>query len=211
MSQQVESTPEIMLEAHSTRDRVALAVSKYFSPLTAALAGNLMAAYAVEQGFATGIKWVLITLAIQILPVAVLYEIRIAQGKITDPEISHRKERNEAFLLGGITMSVAVIVLSVYNAPASVLALAASFLGIAIICGIINIWWKISMHASSIAAVATIATMQSRSLGAVFWLIVLAVAWSRLHTRNHTRGQVIAGTLLATAVVYVMYRYVVVV
>jgi membrane-associated phospholipid phosphatase len=53
--------------------------------------------------------------------------------------------------------------------------------------------------------------MQSRSLGAVFWLIVLAVAWSRLHTRNHTRGQVIAGTLLATTVVYVMYRYIVVV
>jgi len=102
-------------------------------------------------------------------------------------------------------------VLSVYNAPASVLALAASFLAIAVLCGIVNIWWKISMHASSIAAVATIATMQSRSLGAVFWLIVLAVAWSRLHTRNHTRGQVVAGTVLATTVVYVMYRYIVVV
>ena len=211
MSHHIDTTPEIMIEARSTRDRVALAVSKYFSPLTAALVGNLMAAYAVEQGFATGIKWVLITLAIQILPVALLYEIRIAQGKITDPEISHRKERNEAFLMGSLTMSVAVIVLSVYNAPASVLALAASFLAIAVLCGIVNIWWKISMHASSIAAVATIATMQSRSLGAVFWLIVLAVAWSRLHTRNHTRGQVVAGTVLATTVVYVMYRYIVVV
>ncbi len=211
MSQHVDTTPKIMLEAQSTSDRVALAVSKYFSPLTAALAGNLMAAYAVEQGFASGIQWVLITLAIQILPVAVLYEIRMAQGKITDPEISHRKERNEAFLMGSLTMSVAVIVLSVYNAPASVLALAASFLAIAVLCGIINIWWKISMHASSIAAVATIATMQSRSLGAVFWLIVLAVAWSRLHTRNHTRGQVVAGTVLATTVVYVVYRFIVVV
>jgi hypothetical protein len=35
------------------------------------------------------------------------------------------------------------------------------------------------MHASAIAAVATIATLQSRSLGAVFWCIVVAVAWSR--------------------------------
>ena len=210
MSQPVESYPKIMLEAHSTRDRIALIVSKYFSPLFAVLASNLIAALNVPEGFASGAKWVLITMCIQIIPVVILYEIRLAQGRLSDPEMSHRQERNEAFLVGGISMIVAVTILSVYNAPSSVLALASSFLLIAVLCGIVNLWWKISMHASAIAAVATIATLQSRSLGAVFWCIVVAVAWSRLHTRNHTLGQVIAGTILATTVVYGVYHYIVV-
>jgi len=132
----------------------------------------------------------------------------LRQGRLSDPEMSNRKERNEAYLLGGISMTIALGVLIYAEAPTSIVALAASFLLVAVLSGIVNVWWKISMHASAIAAVATLATMQSRSLGAVFWVLVVLVAWSRLHTRNHTLGQVIAGTICAATVVYLVYRFI---
>jgi len=197
----------IMLEAHDTRDRIALFLSKYFSPLFAFIAGQIIAILNAPV-LMEGVRWSLIGVTIQLLPVMVLYEIRLRQGRLSDPEMSNRKERNEAYLLGGISMTIALGVLIYAEAPASIVALAASFLLVAVLSGIVNVWWKISMHASAIAAVATLATMQSRSLGAVFWVLVVLVAWSRLHTRNHTLGQVTAGTICAATVVYLVYRFI---
>ena len=54
MSQPVESYPKIMLEAQSTRDRIALILSKYFSPLFAVLASNLIADYDVHPNHPGG-------------------------------------------------------------------------------------------------------------------------------------------------------------
>lgn len=200
----------VMLEAQDGRDRLALGLSKYVSPFSALVTGHILAAIAVGNA-RVGWGWSVLSLLIQLMPAMALYRIRLRQGRYSDPDMSRRSDRNEMYIVGGISLLTSVVVLYLADAPAPVLALAISYTLIAVASGVVNMWWKISMHASAIAAVATLATMQSRSLGAVFWLIVLAVAWSRLHTRNHTRGQVVAGTLLATTVVYVMYRYIVVV
>jgi membrane-associated phospholipid phosphatase len=143
------------------------------------------------------------------MPVLVLYRFRMRQGRYSDPDMSRRSDRNEVYALGAVSMLTAVVVMRYYGAPLAIVQLALDFFLIGAVCGVVNVWWKISMHASAIAAVATIATMQSRSLGIVLWLTAAAVAWARLHTRNHTPGQVAAGTILATVVVYAVHRYMV--
>lgn len=199
---------DVILVAEDNFDRVALFLSKFFSPLFGFIAGYGFAVFAAEQPLES-LRWAGLSMLIQILPVLVLYRIRLSQGRYSDPDMSRRSDRHEVYLLGGVSMLTAVVVLRYYGAPLAIAQLALDFFLIGAACGVVNVWWKISMHASAIAAVATIATMQSRSLGIVLWLTAAAVAWSRLHTRNHTPGQVAAGTVLATVVVYAVHRFMV--
>ncbi|MBM4414383.1 MAG: phosphatase PAP2 family protein [Chloroflexi bacterium] len=202
-------TPGVMLEAQDGRDRLALGLSKHISPFSSLVAGHVIAAVAVGDA-RVGWAWSVLSLLIQLLPAMTLYRIRMRQGRYSDPDMSRRSDRNEMYVVGGISLLTSVVVLYLANAPAPVLALAVSYTVIAVASGVVNMWWKISMHASAIAAVATLATMQLRSLGAVMWVLVVAVLWARLHTRNHTLGQVVAGSILATTVVFGVFRYIVV-
>ncbi len=201
------TSSDVMLVPVERIDRIALFFSKLFSPLFGFIGGYTVVVLAAADTRSV-LRWAVISMCIQILPVLILYRIRIAQRRYSDPDMSKRTDRNEIYALGAVSMLTAVLILGYYGAPTSITQLATSFFVIGAASGIINVWWKISMHASAIAAVATIATMQSRSLGIVFWMVVAAVAWSRLHTRNHTAGQVAAGTVLATMVVYVVHRFI---
>lgn len=203
-----QHSSEVILVPADNFDRVALFLSKLFSPLFGFIAGYGIAVFAAEHP-STAFRWAGLSMLIQIMPVLVLYRFRLRQGRYSDPDMSRRSDRNEVYLLGGASMLTAVAVLRYYGAPLAITQLALDFFLIGALCGVVNVWWKISMHASAIAAVATIATMQSRSLGIVLWLTAAAVAWARLHTRNHTPGQVAAGTVLATVVVYAVHRYMV--
>ncbi|MFM2033110.1 MAG: hypothetical protein RLZZ297_1875 [Chloroflexota bacterium] len=199
---------EVILVPEDNFDRVALFLSKLFSPLFGFLAGYGIAVFAADNP-RSALWWAGLSMLIQIMPVLVLYRFRMRQGRYSDPDMSRRSDRNEVYALGAVSMLTAVVVMRYYGAPLAIVQLALDFFLIGAVCGVVNVWWKISMHASAIAAVATIATMQSRSLGIVLWLTAAAVAWARLHTRNHTPGQVAAGTILATVVVYAVHRYMV--
>ncbi|MFJ6752802.1 hypothetical protein ACIQNI_32160 [Streptomyces sp. NPDC091266] len=59
---------------------------------------------------------------------------------------------------------------------------------------------NISLHTSAAAAGTTLLTLQLGRAWAVLYLLVAALAWSRLHLRVHTPGQVLAGAVLGTAV-----------
>jgi membrane-associated phospholipid phosphatase len=82
-------------------------------------------------------------------------------------------------------------------------------LALGLIGGLINLLWKISVHAASIASVATIALLYSRDLGIGLWVCALAVGWARVRTGNHTPMQVLAGFLLAVTMVLVVFQLVV--
>ena len=116
----------------------------------------------------------------------------------SDTDVSIRQQRNELYLFSMITILIGIALLIWLGAPAPFVALlcSAAFLNIA--CWLINLFWKISVHAASAASCATIVSIYTHVLGVFFWLCVLAVGWSRVRTRNHTITQVGAGTCLAT-------------
>ena len=65
------------------------------------------------------------------------------------------------------------------------------------ILGVINDFWKISIHAASIAAAAVIVALVFGPRFALLLLpLVIAVTWLRLYLRRHTVAQVVAGLIV---------------
>jgi membrane-associated phospholipid phosphatase len=64
---------------------------------------------------------------------------------------------------------------------------------------LITFWWKISLHASSVASAVTLLATLYGTVVLPAYLLVVAVGWSRVVLRRHTIAQVVAGTLLSIA------------
>ena len=74
--------------------------------------------------------------------------------------------------------------------------------------GVINDFWKISIHATSIAAAAVIIVLVYGPIyGLLLVPIVVLVSWLRLFLRRHTLAQVVAGLGLGVITPLVMTQF----
>lgn len=78
-----------------------------------------------------------------------------------------------------------------------------SALFIQVVCIVVNVWWKISIHSAGAGGVigALVAYSMLFMFNPVWWLCVMilisgAVGTSRMLLRQHTLGQIVAGTLV---------------
>ncbi len=148
-----------------------------------------------------GVIWSLVSVFIQVVPPMIFFTYRLRQGAYSDDDVSVRSQRNELYLFGIVNLAVGLLVLWLLGAPAPIRALTVAGIVISTIAWLINLSWKISVHASSMGSTATLAAIYSEPLGLILWLCALALGWARVRTRNHTPMQVVAGLGLATACV----------
>lgn len=148
-----------------------------------------------------GLFWALLCTALQIVPPTVFFSIRLRQGAYSDDDVSIRSQRNELYLFGIVTLIIGMIVLYLLHAPKPFLAMSTSSIMISVLAALINLYWKISIHASSMGSTATLAALYSEPLGLAFWLCALVLGWARVRTRNHTPMQVVAGLMLSVVCV----------
>lgn len=174
-------------------------LSQIFNPVFVTIAAYLL--IGLQTPDEAGLAWFGGIIAVQTVPSLVYYLVRLRQGRFSDADVSVRHERNELYIFGTVSVLLTIVLLLALDAPRPFLALTVGMLGIGIICGLINLSWKISMHGAAIGALATLALIHSHILGIVFWICAAAVAWARVRTRNHTPGQVIAGLAVAAVVV----------
>lgn len=216
MAQHRNLTPvELPPDAPDTSDTVgssslALArrLSIIFSPPLVAIATYLFVAYMQPQSFLIGAGWSLLIQFIQMGPGAVLYTYRRKSGAYRDADVSVRQDRNELYLVGTIAVIFSIGALYLLNAPQAFQAMAIGTLLLGLVCGAINLLWKISMHAAAMGTFAMIVTLYRPAAGAALWLIALAVGWARVRTHNHTTMQVLAGLATAAAVMYIAFMLV---
>jgi membrane-associated phospholipid phosphatase len=202
MAQQRNFTPDELAPEVIDGPSLAFArwLSRIFSPPLVVIASYLLIAYVQPEPFSHGASWVLLTLLVQMLPTSVLYLYRRRTGQYRDADVSVRHERNELYLLGSLSVVVSILVLNGLNAPPVYRAMAICTLGLGLACGLVNLFWKISMHGTAIGTLATIGAIIAPTLGAVLWIIALAVGWARVRTRNHSPLQVLAGLVLSAVV-----------
>jgi membrane-associated phospholipid phosphatase len=61
---------------------------------------------------------------------------------------------------------------------------------------VVNLWWKISVHAMGIAGPMAAVIFAVGLPGLLFLGFLLPVMWSRVHLRRHTLAQVVIGAVL---------------
>ncbi|MCS6839481.1 MAG: phosphatase PAP2 family protein [Roseiflexus sp.] len=205
MRQQPELSGETLDsdEMESRSLLLARLLSQIFNPVFVTIAAYLL--IGLQTLDEAGLAWVGGIIVFQTVPSVLYYLVRLRQGGFSDADVSVRHERNELYVFGTVSVLLTIVLLLALDAPRPFLALTVGMLGIGIICGLINLIWKISMHGAAIGALATLALIYSNILGVVFWICAGAVAWARVRTRNHTPGQVIAGLAVAAMVVTVSF------
>lgn len=181
-------------------------LSQIFHPILLNIATFLIVGYYALETHAAGLKWAGLCILVQVLPPTLFFGIRLRQGAYSDEDISVRQQRNEMYLFGFVWVLIATALLGWLGAPPPLLAVMIAALALGLIGGVINLFWKISVHSAAIASTATIALLYSRTLGIMLWLCALAVGWARVRTGNHTPMQVLAGFGCAAGVALVVFR-----
>ena len=183
-------------------------LSQIFHPILLAILTILIIGYYTQRNPLVGLEWAALTIMLLVIPPTVFFSIRLRQGAFSDEDISVRQQRNEMYLVSFVWVLVSTSLLALLGAPLSFIAFMIASLVMGLIGGVINLFWKISVHSAAIASTATITLLFSRRLGIALWLCALAVGWARVRTGNHTPLQVLAGFGSAAAVVLVVFHLV---
>jgi membrane-associated phospholipid phosphatase len=183
-------------------------LSRLFNPIVLNIVSFLIVGAAALATPAEGLQWAALCILVLILPPTMFYYVRLRQGVYSDEDVSIRQQRNELYAIGFAWVLISMLILGWLGLPRPFMGLLVCGLAMGLVGGFVNLFWKISAHASSIAATATIALLYSRPLGLVLWVCAIAVGWARVRTRNHTPMQVLAGFGSAVLIVLVVFGYI---
>lgn len=161
----------------------------------------LLVSPAVDPGF-PGTIWagLLGAFFVCILPMSYVL-VMVKLGKITDHHVSDRRQRPMLLLLALVSVVAGLLVLQLLKGPVSVSAMIIALIAGIAILAVVSAFWKMSGHASAIAAAAVIVVLMFGPLWLPVLLVVPAVGWSRVVVRAHTLAQVIAGSLFGGVVI----------
>ena len=177
--------------------RVARKISNILSPVTISGPVVLLVALYHTTNVLASLAYSGVTLFfLSVGPMAYI-AIGVRLGKFSDMDVSRRAERVGPFLFGITSTSVGLLVLMLVHGPKNLETVMFSTALSSVILMVTTLWWKISIHASSLAGAATILTALYGIVMLPVFLLVLLVSWSRVVLRRHTVAQVIAGSLLS--------------
>jgi membrane-associated phospholipid phosphatase len=131
--------------------------------------------------------------------------------KNIDRDMPVKEDRFYPLLFVILSYLVGVGVLYLIDAPDLTTALMVCYLTNTTTVLLINLHWKISIHAMGIAGPLTALIYLFGLPGLILTLIVPLVGWSRVYLKRHTPWQVIIGTILGFVLtatqIYLLMRY----
>lgn len=132
----------------------------------------------------------------------------VRSGKLSDIELSRRTERTGPFLFGIASATMGLFVLLSMHGPKNLETVLMSTAVSGGIMLVTTLWWKISIHTSSMAGAATMLIALYGVVMLPAFLLLMLVGWSRVVLRRHTVAQVVVGSLLGIALVtvFIMIR-----
>lgn len=187
------------------RKRIANLTSNILNPFLLCLAIIILLSFASASSTLDAIKWVLISIALSILPVflGVVYLVR--NDRLDAFFINVREQRTKVYLAAGFCAITGYIILSYLEAPSILVAGFTAGLSTALIFMFINLWWKISLHTAFVAASATVLVMLYGWTATATVALVPIIAWARIELEYHSLAQAVSGALLAALIVVVVF------
>jgi membrane-associated phospholipid phosphatase len=207
----MESQPDVMVGTlgESTRSyRLARKLSNVFHPMILSTINLLVVGlFSRTEWWLVGLGWALLCMLLQIVPATVFFTVRLKQGAYTDEDVSVRQQRNELYIFSLGLLGVNLVLLWLLSAPVDFLALLTGGIVVSAAAWMINLYWKISVHAATAASTAVVCLLYAPLLGALMAVGALVVGWARVRTSNHTLLQVLAGYALATVGVLLVFGW----
>ena len=186
--------------------RVARLVSNILAPVTVSLPLVALVALYHARNVPLALLYALLTLFFLSIGPLIYIVIAVRLGKISDIDVSRRTERAGPFLFGISCVVVGCLVLFLLQGARYL----QSVLIITAVSGIVmmvtTLWWKISIHASTMGGAATMLTAFYGAVMLPTFLLLNLVSWSRVVLRRHTVLEVVAGSLVSIALTLLLLK-----
>jgi membrane-associated phospholipid phosphatase len=140
-----------------------------------------------------------------ILPI--LTSLILIKKMNTDIDITDRRKRTLPLFFAVCSYIIGFFVLYVIDAPAITTTLMLIYSSNTLIILLINLSWKISIHAMGVAGPTAALIYLFGIPGVIFGLIIPIVMWSRVMLRKHSISQVLAGSVLGLIITSVQLYY----
>jgi hypothetical protein len=183
------------------REKLARLTSNILNPFLLSCITIITLVLKSTTGIADAVKWILISMALSVLPVFAVVLYMVSRKKLDGIFVTRRQQRNGLYLMAGGLAIVGCIILYLVDAPDLLQATFISGLAAIAIFGLINLAWKISLHSAFMSGAATIFTIIYGAAGALSFLLLVLVAWARLELKMHSLAQVVVASILAAAIV----------
>jgi membrane-associated phospholipid phosphatase len=202
----VEETVVAALQAKPTHVHVARHISNILSPAVISLPLVLLVALYRSSNQASNLYYALITIFFASIGPLLYIVIGVRLGKFTDVDVSVRSQRTGPFLFGLGSCFLGLLVIAQTHGPKNLQTLMIMTIISGIILMITTMWWKISIHASTLAGAVTLLTALYGLIMLPAYLLVILVSWSRVVLHRHTIAQVIAGSLVSIAMTLILLK-----
>ncbi|MFJ4800881.1 phosphatase PAP2 family protein [Streptomyces murinus] len=184
--------------------KLARRITDWLEPKNWIIAVTLLIGWHTAQWH--GVMWGVVgALFAAVIPITFIkYGIR--RGHWGDRHVGAKPAR--LFVMAVILLSVAtgILLMVVGDAPRTMVALIVTMLVTLAILTVITFAWKISVHQAVSAGACAMLVQTYGPWMTLGFLLVVLVGWSRVELRDHTRNQVIAGTVLGTAVAATVFH-----
>jgi membrane-associated phospholipid phosphatase len=204
----VDAEEHVIVEPKSkpVHVRIARLVSNILAPASISLPFIVLVALYHAQNVMRALLYAVITLFFLSLGPFIYILIAVRVGKISDVDVSRRTERAGPFLFGISSVLAGWLVLILLHGPENLQTLLFITAVSGIVMMVTTLWWKISIHSSSMGGVATILTAFYGAVMLPTFLLLILVSWSRVILRRHTVSKVIAGSLVSIALTLLILK-----
>ncbi|WP_076004038.1 hypothetical protein [Dehalogenimonas formicexedens] len=154
---------------------------------------------------AEGFGWFLLATGLVILPVLLISLYMVKTGRMDSLFSNRRHQRHRVYVVGLFFDVLTIWILNLLNAPTILIAGLVAGLASVVCLAFINLWWKISVHSSTMAAFVTLLFVLFGWWAAFSLILLPAIWWARLNLAQHTLWQVAAGSALSTVILLVTF------
>jgi membrane-associated phospholipid phosphatase len=176
------------------RHDVAALVSAIIHPLLFPLLTLIVISLAFTHGnLPRTLLYAIVAVGLTALPVAAVVWIQVKRGAWSDLDVSKRTQRYTLYPLTLACLGILLYVFYRLHAPRQNVVAVVSLAAANVANGIINLFWKISAHATTAAMCAALLWQLTPAWGPPAVAGAALVGWSRVELKRHTTGQVLAG------------------
>lgn len=134
-----------------------------------------------------------------IAPMAILLFLGVRSGRWRDADVSQREERKRFYPIAVPLSALGTIAVWLAGAPGYILRGGIITWLLLLVAGLINFWFKISLHALFAAYCTVVLYRVNAVYGTGALTLAALVFWARLFLSRHTFGEMTGGTMLGIA------------